>query len=294
MGTKIAVAGVGQLCIDLISKLSEHNFEISHLIVSCKSSPAQQKIMNDLAQKLGLTVYNDFTNLTDEKIVFTPNYQQLIPENVFDNYNFINVHFALLPRFRGYHPVQAGLINGDKYFGYSVHQIDDGIDSGPVYFQHKIETTNEDTILTITQRLSAHLCDNIGSYFEQIVDGHEPAFQNDAEALYACIRRPEDSQINWKWDSDNIVGLVKALPPPNYPGAYSFIKNKKLIVAKASLFECERYRQIPGQILCIKDGKLLVKTNDTAIWIERVYDEEKGCEVLPTEFNKFVVGQRFI
>lgn len=293
MKAKIAIAGIGDLCRDLILKLLEGNFQITHIIVSSKSSSQQQSTMSEFAEALGIHIVNDFTHLTDEKIVFTPNFQQLIHKNILSNFNFVNIHFALLPRFRGYHPVQAGFINGDRFFGYTLHHIDEGIDSGPIYFQHTIEANEEDTTISITQRLSKHLCENIGIYFDQILNGLKPTIQNEENALYACMRHPEDGRINWNWNSKNIVGLVKALPPPNYPGAFTFYKDKKIIISKCSTFFCENYLQIPGQIINIQEDKLLVKTNDTAIWIERLFDEENACELVPTYFKRFVVGQKF-
>jgi methionyl-tRNA formyltransferase len=288
---KVAIAGIGELVIKVAEQLREPDFRVTQFIISRRSSPAQVELLASFAKLQAIPVENNFDKLSDEDVVFTPNFQDLIKPELLNKKLFVNIHYALLPRFRGIHPVQAGLINGDKYFGYSIHQVDEGIDSGPVYFQYKYAADNNDTTDTINGKLTGHLVSNIARYLYDIVSGTvKPVAQDENKVQYVSRRNPQDGLINWSGKSINVHGLVRAVAPPVYDGAYTFYRNEKLIIAETSMVYCDDYIHTPGQVLCISNGRIMVKTGDKALWIEKVFSA--GNIIKPMEMRRFFVGER--
>ena len=87
-------------------------------------------------------------------------------------------------------------------------------------------------------------------------------------------RSISDCLINWEQKTSFIERFIRALLPPQAPGAFTIFKNKKLIITKANVYNCAPYYGTPGKVLLISGKKILIKTQDTALWVDRViYDQ---------------------
>lgn len=199
-------------------------------------------------------------------------YPPLISQNYIEKYKFINIHGALLPKYRGMHGGTWALINGEREHGFSVHLVDHGIDSGPIYFQFRVTATISDNIMTIREKIFLEFKKNIKSivtslYFDKLV----PVPQDEREAIYVSRRKQEDGLVNWNDTSWDIHNLVRALVPPYTKGAFTSYKGENLYILKTVFVEMNSYKGIPGQIVANFKGKgVLVKTKDTAIIVQEV------------------------
>jgi methionyl-tRNA formyltransferase len=291
-GKKIAIAGCGELAQQII-KLLQQDHEVTKVILGKRMSPGQIQGMITFCDQEKIPYIYGFTEAGECDLIFTPNFTDLIKADVLERYHCINVHYALLPRFRGIHPVQAALLNDDQYAGYTLHKVDEGIDSGPIYFQYKAEIQESDTIHSIVKRNTDHFLLNIREYINEILEGRQAIPQEEEKVAYCGRRKSEDGLIDWKLASRLIYNQARALLPPYYPGAFTWLGENKITITACEAASMEPYYHICGQILDVRPGKgVLVKTGDTALWIKTIIlnDKEEGpAEVLIGR----KVGRRF-
>jgi len=132
----------------------------------------------------------------------------------------INVHASLLPRWRGAAPIQAAILHGDRVTGVSVMQMEEGLDSGPVYLERELPIGTEDTAGTLTTRLA-----ELGAEaLLDVVDGMEgrdprPKPQEPARATLAPkVSRPL-ARVPWEKSAEDVAFHIRAFDP--WPGAWT-------------------------------------------------------------------------
>ena len=211
------------------------------------------------------------------KFILMMSYAPLIEEKYLANFNFINIHGALLPKYRGMHGGTWAVVNGEKNHGYTIHKVDEGIDSGPIFFQESIESKFEDNINVIRDKIYSAFKEKIIKVIQNIYhEKIEAVAQNEEDAIYVSKRHPEDGLIDWSNSSEEIFNLIKALAHPYTAGAYTYYKNEKLFIRKALFVKRDRYIGINGQVLSkLQDGGCFVKTGDSMIIIKEVFFRDK-------------------
>ncbi|MBF0527692.1 MAG: methionyl-tRNA formyltransferase [Deltaproteobacteria bacterium] len=287
---KIVFAGSGSLVEALIETIRPH-FALAGVVLSPQMPASALTGMKAFCQARNIHYQYGFEGLAAD-IYLTPNYPILLDSTFLKGRLCLNVHFALLPKYRGFHPVQCAIINDEKQVGYTLHQVDEGIDSGPIYFQKSFEVNDADNIHTLNSRLAEDLITNFLGYLNEIIAGKKPKDQNESQATWGGRRHPEDGLINWRETSREIFNLVRAVQPPYYPGAYTYLKDKKIIIARTIPVQVAPYKHIPGQIVDVqRDKGLLVKTGDTLLWLTKVWED--GVEHPAGEFIGLKIGSRF-
>ncbi len=266
----IAVAGSGDLVEKLIDALLPKR-NITAVVLSPKMPAEGLASMKAFCTQRGIPVQYGFDGIKAD-VFLTPNYPVLISGEFSGNHLCVNVHFSLLPKYRGFHPVQCALLNDEPVVGYTVHRVDAGMDSGPIYFQEQFKVLDSDNIHTLNEKMSDHLTANFAIYLDAILaDGKQPVPQDGTQAIWGGRRRPEDGLIDWRQPSRHIFNLVRAVCPPYYPGAYTYWKDKKVVIVEAKEHLARPYRHIPGQVVDAASGLgLLVKTGDTLVWVRRI------------------------
>lgn len=144
----------------------------------------------------------------------------------------VNVHFSLLPRYRGAAPVQRALMAGEAETGVSVFVLEPTLDTGPVVEQVRVAIEADDTAGTLLARLAPVGAEALVRALDALEAGTAaPIPQTDAEATPAPKIRPEEERIDWSRPAGEIVGLVRALNPN--PGAYTWFRGKRVKVWQA-------------------------------------------------------------
>jgi len=270
---KLVVLGAGQVLHDIVKKLhTDQRFDITAIGVDSKNYD-QGRAMVDFARTSGIEIIASLDQLSDLHFdyVFMLNYPQLIQKQLLSKYNFINIHYAPLPRYRGFHGLVWSIINGEKETGYTIHHVEEGIDNGAIYYQYLTSVTEQDNINTILERIQHHLVDNIDSILREIHNGKAPTPQEESSATYVTRRRPKDGIINWQDTSRNIHNLVRALTPPYTKGAFTFYKGQPLYLVKTVRLNIPDYIGPTGKVVNIEPAKgVWVKTGDSAIMITDV------------------------
>lgn len=183
---------------------------------------------------------------------------------------FVNLHFSLLPLYRGAAPVQRSIMNGDEVSGASVMVLTEGMDEGPVLARMESPIGYDDSSRTYGERLAREgatlLVDTVRAYLGGEL---EPVPQDDAAATYAPKLTTEDARIDWSADAGTIHDLVRALDPE--PGAWTTLAGARLKVFEATPSQVEGLA--PGQISL--DGGLHVGTGDGAVSLDEVQPATK-------------------
>jgi len=145
----------------------------------------------------------------------------------------VNVHYSLLPAYRGRHPLNWAIINGERQIGVTLHRITDRIDAGRVIAQQPISLDDEDDIMSAYAK-----CVALGERLLRRVlsatstSEFEGTPQDESRASYYRPRRSEDGLIDWTRPARDIANLVRALTNP-YPGAYFYYRQRKIVVDEA-------------------------------------------------------------
>ena len=151
-------------------------------------------------------------------------YGKILPKEVLDipKYGVINLHSSLLPRFRGAAPINAAIIHGDSKSGVSIMYVEEELDAGPVILQKETEISDEDTFLTLHDRLKDMGADLLVEAIELIKDNKvEPKVQDKNLVTFVKPFKKEDCKIDWTKTSREIFNFVRGMNPA--PTAFSML-----------------------------------------------------------------------
>ena len=170
--------------------------------------------------------------IADLDLVVTIGYGLLLPKEVLEKpkYGFVNLHFSLLPRWRGAAPVQRAIEAGDSVTGVTVFALDAGMDTGPIYLSAQIPLSISTTADQLFQSLANLGVEPVLKTLDLIERGEAPTPQNNAGATRAYKLSKEEGLIDWNSDAEAINRKVNAFNPD--PGAWSNFRGQIIKINK--------------------------------------------------------------
>jgi methionyl-tRNA formyltransferase len=165
-------------------------------------------------------------------------YGQIIPPAVIEAHRLgmVNLHFSLLPKWRGAAPVQRAIMAGDTETGVCTMLIDAGLDTGPLLDCVKTQIRPEETAGELEERLAQLGAPLLAKSLESLVAGRAtPVSQRDEDATYAPPLRREECEIDWNEPAPVLERLIRACSPK--PLAHTRFRGRLLKVARARAFE---------------------------------------------------------
>lgn len=187
----------------------------------------------------------------------------------------VNVHYSLLPRYRGAAPVHWAIVNGEKETGVTVQHLAKKLDSGDIILQEKVTISPDHTAGTLSAKLTVVGAELLIKALRQLETGTAPRIpQDESRATYARKLTKEDGEIDWSLSAAQVVNRVRGMNP--WPGAYTFFREKerctmlKLVTVKAILQGAGSH----GQVLIAKD-RLVVAAEDGSVELLDVQPEGK-------------------
>ena len=156
-------------------------------------------------------------------------YGALVPRAALDvpRFGWVNLHFSLLPAWRGAAPVQAAIRHGDAVTGAATFALEEGLDTGPVYGVVTEEITPTDTAGALLQRLAVSGAALLGATLDGIADGTVVARPQPAEGVsHAPKVTPDDARVDWAAPLAAVDRLVRSVTPE--PGAWSTFRGERL------------------------------------------------------------------
>jgi methionyl-tRNA formyltransferase len=210
-------------------------------------------------------------------------YGRILPETFLRAFpkGAVNVHFSLLPKYRGAAPVNWAIVNGEKTTGVTTMQMDAGLDTGAILLQQQTGIGETETAIELMQRLAivgADLLSETLAMFDELT----PQPQDDAQASFAPIMKKEDGLISWMLSATNITNRVRGFQP--FPTAFTFYKEKKLTIWRCQPSNASHQLKTVGEILEAKGDNLLVFCGgDTVLKIDELQLEGKR-RMTPRDF----------
>jgi methionyl-tRNA formyltransferase len=193
----------------------------------------------------------------------------ILPEAVIDRpkYGSVNVHFSLLPRWRGAAPIQRAIEAGDPVTGISIIQMDAGLDTGDILLQRACPVDPGDTAASLQERLVALAANCLPQMLDQIGSGHvEPVPQNEIQATYAAKVSKAEAEIDWSQPATVIERQVRAFNPA--PVAHTTLNGQAMRILRARVLDQDSAGQPPGQLVACTEEGLDVATTDHLLRIE--------------------------
>ncbi|MBU0608993.1 MAG: methionyl-tRNA formyltransferase [Armatimonadetes bacterium] len=158
----------------------------------------------------------------------------------------LNVHYSLLPQFRGAAPVQHALLDGLPETGVTLQHMGARLDAGDIVAQARLDIAEEDDTQSLTERLTALGCQLVREFLPRVMNGTAPRHpQDESQATLAPRLRKQDGLIDWRQDADQIANRVRAVTP--WPGAATEVGGQRLLIRQARTWP-ER-AGAPGHIL---------------------------------------------
>lgn len=226
-----------------------------------------QRIKNDEARQLFAS--------HDADVAVVVAYGRILPEEFLNTpaRGCINVHFSLLPRYRGAAPANWAIINGEKQTGVTTMFIEPTLDTGPILLQHATGIGKTETAPELMQRLSTIGADLLSETLSRL-DQITPQPQDDALATFAPMLKKEDGRIDWQLPAKMIEQRIRGLQP--WPNAYTTFNAKSLTIWEAQTLLSVTSGVSPGELIAAWRDELVVQCgNQTALRVLEVQPEAR-------------------
>jgi methionyl-tRNA formyltransferase len=189
-------------------------------------------------------------------------YGEILTPDVLDipRLGALNVHFSVLPRWRGAAPVQRAILEGDEVTGVTVMLMDEGLDTGPILLTAETPIAEDEDAGSLGARLADTGALSLVEALRGLDGGSlEPRSQDHAAVTFAPKLLPDERTIDWSQPADAIVRRVRAFAPD--PGAVTTFRAGRLKVLRAVRRPIGRYvlAAIP------KRGEIRIHENDTPV-----------------------------
>lgn len=206
----------------------------------------------------------------------------------------VNLHFSLLPKYRGAAPVNWAIVNGESRTGVTTIKMDAGLDTGDILLSRETAIGEDETAPELMDRLAEIGADVMSETLENF-DNIRPVPQDHGAATFAPIMKREDGLIDWNLTAAEIANRVRGFQP--FPGAFTFLKGRKIAFWSARPAEITKsMSKLPGTIVSATDGKLIVSAGSgTFLQIDELQFEGKRRMPVREALNgaHFAVGDRF-
>lgn len=152
----------------------------------------------------------------DIKIGVVADFSFIIPEKIFEfpKYGIVNIHFSLLPHYRGASPVQRSILNLDKTTGISYQKVVKRLDAGEIIYQSKYKLDGTETTDSLYSTLFEKSANELPEILEKYISGKlEPYEQDETQITFAPRISKDEARINWNESSERIDAMVRAYNP---------------------------------------------------------------------------------
>lgn len=257
MNRRIIFFGCTKLSKNILESLIEEEFNITAIFSipkKFKISYNENRVKNinyaslsSHAQSLGIPFYEvdsvegkrmgDYKDIIDQlkpDVIIAIGWYYMVPKEIRDipKEGVWGIHASLLPNYAGGAPLVWAIINGETETGVTLFRMESGVDDGDIISQEKLKISDTDTIKTMLEKTSSVSKKIIIKQLKKNIVNYTP--QDKSKIKIFPQRSSEDGEIDWSWDKTKILNFVRAQTRP-YPGAYTILNNKKIILWDISI-----------------------------------------------------------
>jgi methionyl-tRNA formyltransferase len=262
---RLAVAATPNVAIPTLEWLIDSEHEVSCVITqpdrpSGRGLKNKESFVSEWAHQRDITVYKPesssemFGLVQGLDLVITIGYGVILPESILNvpKHGFINLHFSLLPLYRGAAPAQRALENGEATTGVTVFKLDEGMDTGPIYSQEILEINPSWRSIELLNVLAVKGVQAVKKAITSIEQSIQPIPQSGIFSLAPKITKLE-ARIDFGLPAGTVLQKIKAFTYE--PGAWTIFNKEPFKISRADI--STRTAGSPGSIQ-IDDQKVYV------------------------------------
>jgi methionyl-tRNA formyltransferase len=225
-------------------------------------------------QKINNKKHLDWMSEKQPDIIFAVGFSQLLSKEwlYLTPLGCIGFHPTCLPKGRGRAPL-AWLVLEEKMGASSFFLMGEGTDDGPIFVQETFVIEQEDDALSVGVKIGKAMEVALDKWLPRLKAGEwNPVPQVEMLASWYGKRTPSDGLINWNQSAYFIDRLIKSAAKP-HPGAFTFWKDKKVIIWKSKIEENIPIKGVVGRVLISKDQSYLIQCGEGFLWISNIEDD---------------------
>ena len=227
------------------------------------------------AEKIRTAEFFEAVKRWQPDIIVVVAYGRILPKTILElaPQGCLNVHYSLLPKYRGAAPAAWTIINGESVGGVTTMKLVEKMDAGAIYLQEAVALAGDETAATLQAKLTPMGARLLLETLRQLKRGSLIAQpQDESAATVAPILKKEDGLIDWHKSALEIERRVRGLDP--WPGSFTHAGNKLLKVHRAKIIASERTGN-PGEVIRADGGGLWIATAGGIIELVEVQLENK-------------------
>ena len=299
---RLCVAATPKVAIPTLDYLLLSNHELISVITqpdrpSGRGQKSRESEVSQWAAQNNVTCHKPqgeqetLAALIDADLLLTIGYGVILPTSVISlpTHGSINLHFSLLPRWRGAAPVQRAIEAGDSVSGVTVFALDEGMDTGPIYLERRFALDADITSDELLNELADLGVEAVAQTLTLIEQGVRPHAQSLEGATRAMKISKGDAQIDWNQSAEVISQKIRAFT--SNPGAWTNFRESTLKVFTPTITD---FPLPPGELL-LKEKKLYIGTSTSALEIGEVQPSGKALMPASSWVNgvRLDSGERF-
>jgi len=285
---KVVFMGTPEMAVPTLKALVENDIEVALVITQTDKPKGRGKQMQappvkEYAVEQGIEVVQPKSLKNNEEVLaqlkeIAPDflivaaYGKILPQAVLDVPKFapINVHFSLLPKYRGAAPVNWAIINNEKETGVATMLMDAGLDTGDILLVEKTEIGKKDALM-LSEELSFVGADLLIKTVKEF-DSITPIKQNDDDMTYAPMMSKDDGVIDWEKSAVDIECKIRGFVP--WPTAYTKLDGKTVKLFAADVVSTNNDLQ-PGAVFDVTKKGFCIRCGEDAIKVKELQPEGK-------------------
>ncbi len=287
-------AGSPVVAVPYLRALHGAGFDIRAVITRNDSRQGRKGVLTStavatVAEELGLSVVKTNSlrdvDLPEVEIGVVVAYGGLVPPRLLAEpaHGWVNVHFSVLPKYRGAAPVQRALWDGEPTSGISIFRLVEDLDAGPVYVSRSIPFEDDETASDALERFADSTTDDLVQTLRLIAtDAVTPTLQI-GEPSFAPKFSRDDGRIDWSLGATTVIQRIRAVT--REPGAHTYVNGESIAILRVV---SDIGPQLPlGEVVVI-DGQVFVGTVDASVGLLEV--KPAGKKAMPA--MDWLRGQR--
>jgi len=276
MSKKIVFMGTPSLSGQVLKSIYQNGYEIEVVytqppISSHRGQKVNKSPVHIISEILNLPVRTPISLDSEDEKNFLKNknislgivvaYGQILKKDFLNiaKYGWINVHYSLIPKYRGAAPIQRAIMNNESSTGISIMRMVEKLDSGPICNQYKIDILDNENSEELSNRLSTLASEKIIENIDDIFEGKAIFKEQDhSKSTYAKKIEKNEGKIDWEESAETVIGKINGLYPN--PGAWFMFNGERYKILKAKISQANgKAGMVLSQNLEIACGKNAIK-----------------------------------
>lgn len=288
--SSVVFLGTPEIAVPYLEALAQGGFKVEMVVTRPdvrrgRGNEVSASPVKIAAQKLDIPVSHEVSDILDlakdkKNIVgVVVAFGELISAEVLSRIPMVNVHFSLLPRWRGAAPVERAILAGDNTTGVCIMRVVEGLDEGEVYAREEVAIDDDDDVESLKSKLNAVA---VKLLLDKVKNGFGNGVSQIGTPSYAKKIKSIDLQIDWGQSAAQIARQVRV------GGAFTFVNGRRLKILSARVADQISSDFKPGQVCEVSKSSCCVSTSNGAVSLIEVQPEGKSV----MEIDEWLNGAR--